>query len=246
MPYPDGFKIEVAKTCADLVAAAIEFYEKGSGPDKVAGYAVKTHFYDDPAGKKKRRMGFIASKGAKGEDVAIAIRGTGNASDAATDLNFSKATDAHLFSDMKCHKGFLNAYLKLQAPIKETLKNIRAQGGAQNILVAGHSLGGALATLCALDLRAESFPEYKKVILYTFGAPKVFAESTAAKKFKAIVGDSYRVVNPHDSVPTVPPNFAHFAEGEWRIESKIGVKGTVAAHVMKSYRETIEEFAKTR
>ena len=47
------------------------------------------------------------------------------------------------------------------------------------LLITGHSLGGAMANLCALDLAA-SDPDMK-VSLYTYGSPRVFRGNTKEK-----------------------------------------------------------------
>jgi predicted lipase len=58
-----------------------------------------------------------------------------------------------------------------------------ASRGPWQVYVTGHSLGGALATLCAYELcnRAPSKRAHYSVTMYTYGAPRVgnktFADS---------------------------------------------------------------------
>ncbi|KAJ1475070.1 class 3-domain-containing protein [Baffinella frigidus] len=86
------------------------------------------------------------------------------------------------------HLGFLRAYLSVRLRLVEVLKatmtaseseksvvdRLKNAAGAEDgweILVTGHSLGAALATLCAVDL-AVLMPE-TKVRMYNFGSPRV-------------------------------------------------------------------------
>ncbi len=67
------------------------------------------------------------------------------------------------------HKGFQEAYLRLRPQLWAWLEG---QGGATSIkrcVIVGHSLGGAMATLCAADLGNLGVP----VELITWGAPRV-------------------------------------------------------------------------
>jgi pimeloyl-ACP methyl ester carboxylesterase len=67
------------------------------------------------------------------------------------------------------------------------------------ITVAGHSLGGAIATLAAAQLRNLGY----SVALFTFGSPRV-----GGAKLSAFIsgqqGGNYRVTHWNDPVPRVP------------------------------------------
>ena len=73
------------------------------------------------------------------------------------------------------------------------------------ILVTGHSLGGALANLAAADIR-EKFPEFRKPMkLFTFGAPRVGNQQFARMMNTYYPeGNNFRVVNKRDIVPHIP------------------------------------------
>lgn len=71
-----------------------------------------------------------------------------------------------------------------------------------NILVTGHSLGGAIATLAALELR---IIYGNSVHLINFGSPRVGNKSFANKVNELFNGDnSFRVTHDNDPVPSVP------------------------------------------
>jgi len=96
------------------------------------------------------------------------------------------------------HKGFYLAYDAVRYAILDEMATLNPL----HIYVTGHSLGGALATLAALDLQLE-FPS-AKVSMYNFGSSRV-GERMFAVFYNRIVPDSHRVVLPGDPVPLMPP-----------------------------------------
>ena len=78
------------------------------------------------------------------------------------------------------------------------LKNALSNAG--NVTVAGHSLGSALATLCALDMAANTD---MSVGLYTLASPRV-GDLTFHNLFNHVVKNAYRVANRLDVVTHVP------------------------------------------
>ena len=79
----------------------------------------------------------------------------------------SAGHDAGIATAVRVHSGFQQAYSLLRPAV---LAWLSANGSkASRCVVVGHSLGGALATLCALDLLLRGFA----VDLVTFGCPRV-------------------------------------------------------------------------
>jgi len=82
------------------------------------------------------------------------------------------------------------------------------------VYVTGHSLGGALATLSALDIAYNFKPKFKSVSMYSLASPRVAdawnnaqdkgGAGTFVSNYQQHVPDSYRIVNTADSVPTLP------------------------------------------
>ena len=69
------------------------------------------------------------------------------------------------------------------------------------LLITGHSLGGALALLCAHRLALQTVPIHS---VHTFGQPRVGDHAFAAA-YDSLLGDrTYRVVNQNDVVPRLP------------------------------------------
>ncbi len=84
----------------------------------------------------------------------------------------------------------------------------------KHIVVSGHSLGGALATLAAVQFGRE-FPE-ATITCVSFGSPRV-GNGKFCEYFDQCVGGSYRFVNEDDPVPMgpTPIRFTHVKGGRW-------------------------------
>ena len=121
--------------------------------------------------------------------AALVLRGTNSPTDWLT--NFNAIPDAWKGSG-RVHKGFANAFDLVWDKVKASLdKNVPPDCP---LFMAGHSLGGAVATLAA-SLR-------KPRALYTFGSPRVGDTAFGA----TLAGvNAFRVVNNRDLVTTVPP-----------------------------------------
>ena len=127
---------------------------------------------------------------AKNKEVTvIAFRGTEpkEFSDIKADLNAFKGKSR---TEGMVHNGFKNEIDKLWADVSVSLQRI----GKRKLYICGHSLGAAMATICASRLE-EHFPQ-----LYTYGSPRV-----GGKEFvRNCLVDHYRHVNNNDIVTSVP------------------------------------------
>lgn len=136
--------------------------------------------------------------------------------DAITDLNIPQ-TPFTSNSSVKVHTGFNKAFDK----IKESIDNyIGLNHTDQTIVITGHSLGGAIATLIATWLQTTKPFLHNKIILYTYGSPRV-GDSAFVTLAKEVI--HHRVVNNLDPVPYIPfpwlkdESFEKWAERLWKI-----------------------------
>eukprot|EP00117_Sycon_ciliatum_P035513 scpid87368/ scgid26902/ Mono- and diacylglycerol lipase; Mono- and diacylglycerol lipase len=108
----------------------------------------------------------------------------------------------------RVHAGFKASYAPLRSQLlAEVARLVSHNPGAKRILVTGHSLGGALSTLAALDLSAQH-PGHQ-LAMYSFGAP-VVGNPAFAQCYERLVTNSHRVVHRSDVVTTfVPGGFKH-------------------------------------
>lgn len=94
------------------------------------------------------------------------------------------------------HRGFLGRWRELQ----EFLRGVM-QGVTGRVIVTGHSLGGALATLCAADLGADRrLLRIDKPDLITFGCPLV-GSASFNRHLLFVTGDVVRITNGNDPIP---------------------------------------------
>ncbi|CAM6123105.1 unnamed protein product [Calypogeia fissa] len=163
--------------------------------------------------------------------IVVAFRGTEQTKwkDVVTDLsllaagfNPERVTAGSNFKDEPLvHSGFLKAYDSVKARILSLLRasidsSINPIDGSRwQIFVTGHSLGGALATLFALELSSSRLAKSQNlgVTMYNYGSPRV-GNRVFAEKYNKIVKNSWRVVNHRDIVPTVPRlmGYCHVAQ----------------------------------
>lgn len=95
------------------------------------------------------------------------------------------------------HRGFNDAYHSLRSDISNFLK----AANPNRLWVTGHSLGGAMALSCAVDL--ETLQQMKPTVV-TFGQPR-YADRNGAKWIDSIFRGRYvRFVRGNDIVPRVP------------------------------------------
>jgi predicted lipase len=100
------------------------------------------------------------------------------------------------------HTGFLQSYKNVSAAVISEVLNLRSQFPNYNIVLTGHSLGGAQTTLLAMDL----YYNYSitNAYLITFGSPRVGDPAFAISLNNAYAGRSWRVTHAADIVPQVP------------------------------------------
>ncbi len=125
--------------------------------------------------------------------VLISFRGTASKENMKTDVRvrYTKLNtvipsfgDGHIFAEAtslssfnmsraKIHSGFADAYLTVSVRVMEVISRL-LQEKKRPVYLTGHSLGGALATLCSLDISL-SLPHLilsYDIHVYTFGSPK--------------------------------------------------------------------------
>ena len=156
------------------------------------------------------------------QGVIVAFRGTQQWEDVMTDL-WASTTIRHRSSPLRrVHEGFCAAY---EAVSDQILDEIKKRKPAR-VYVTGHSLGGALATLAALDIaQMETAPKVKppEVTMYNFGGPRV-GDWGFAEYYNGIVDHSHRVVAGRDAVPHLPtagwwPLGYRHVDHEYKLES---------------------------
>ena len=142
-------------------------------------------------------------------DVAIALRGTEGTLEWIHDADFLQVPCPFLAGAGQTEDGFTDMYQSLRtatdpgAPtVVKALATLPFSQPVGSVTICGHSLGGALATLLALDVAANT--TFTDPSVYTYASPRT-GDSLFASTFDQVVKNSYRVANRLDVVPALPP-----------------------------------------
>ena len=74
---------------------------------------------------------------------------------------------------MLVHRGFQLQYVAIRQQMRDYVTEKCDYHRPKTVLVTGHSLGGALATLCGLDLTLNPVKYQPKIKIITIGSPRV-------------------------------------------------------------------------
>lgn len=128
------------------------------------------------------------------------------------------------------HAGFHAAYKLLRGDV---LRAIAREKGT-HLFITGHSMGGALAQLMALDIAANKGDDFASLTVITSGAPRV-GNAGFKSAFERLVPDNLRIIVNHDPVPSVP-----WVEGLYRQAGKSLVIGRDDAVLVRHGDQDVE------
>ena len=152
-------------------------------------------------------FGLLAVNAAAATAV-VAIRGTSTLMEWLADIDAPLVPNRSVPSSGLVHMGFQCVYEQ----IRDSILNLLAAHAqhAKTIYITGHSLGGALAVLCGMDLTANS-PVKVVPQLHTFAGPRAGSPGLCVANFDKAVPVCTRVVNFFDVVPQlpIPPLYKH-------------------------------------
>ncbi|PSC73217.1 DEAD-box ATP-dependent RNA helicase 50 isoform A [Micractinium conductrix] len=181
------------------------------------------------------------------DTVVIAFRGTTSLANVRADIQVWRTRfppdvgSVLLCSAPLVHRGFLTAYTannfneRLLGRLEKILyrcaldhrEEAEERGGEEKpvqVYVTGHSLGGALAQLCAYDVKKRCpCAEYMvHVKCYAFGAPRVGNHSWA-KEYNTAIPDTWCLINKDDVVTTAGKLFFMYSRtGHKVLLNKLG------------------------
>jgi hypothetical protein len=174
--------------------------------------------------------------------IVLAFRGTYNTANWIEDLDFWSMPYPHPGCGELCtiHRGFYKAYDSIRAQLVQDVMAMHAQYPTYTLFVTGHSLGGAIAVLCAIDFTTWNFTHTTSpaggrrphagvrkttpihlmpVELYTFGEPRVGnAFFTNWSTSVLSLERQFRVTHARDPVPHLPPRswgYVHVPQEHW-------------------------------
>jgi triacylglycerol lipase len=185
-----------------LVSAACLAY----GPEETVKHVAtelwkmtSVEFFDDPA---TDTQGF----GMANDDfIVIAFRGTESKEDWKTNMKYAKVilSDLERYAKVDVHKGFNTACLSVLPQVEIFIAaNGKADNADKPLYVCGHSLGGALATLCYAHLTLRDSPVSVNGVV-TIGQPRVGSRRFVQTMLEEGPCLLQRIYNSNDVVPTV-------------------------------------------
>lgn len=102
----------------------------------------------------------------------------------------------------KIHSGFATAYSSIANEVMEYVQQLREKK-KRPVFLTGHSLGGALATICSLDLWVKLDISRREIFVSTFGSPRV-GNREFAEIYREVVPLHWRIVVDPDMVARLP------------------------------------------
>lgn len=148
------------------------------------------------------------------ELIVVSFRGSNTLRNWLLDVLFVAAA-CDLGDGCYAHAGFLAAWESVKSATYAGVEAALAEQPTYPIVVTGHSLGAAVATLAGATLRDDGYP----CDIYTFGSPRVsklnhhidyadpyqVGNNVLATYVSEQTGGEYRVTHLDDPVPRLPP-----------------------------------------
>jgi hypothetical protein len=177
-------------------------------------------------------FGFLA-RGA-GHRV-VALRGTDSFPDLLDDAEVELVPMEGTLSGVRCAAGVGQVADSLRAEVRAAL----ASGGGEPVVLVGHSLGGAVVDVLALELALEG----SAVAVVTFGASRP-GDGRFSRSFQRNVRQAWRVENPKDVVPHWPPVWLCYRHVGRTVKVRFhGAEGPFENHSMRRYCRAVEDLA---
>lgn len=204
-------------------------------------------------GQSRVSIGLILQATTTG-DVVIAIRGTEGVQEWIHDADFLLVPCPFLAGAGHTEDGFTAMYLSMTTTldpscpsVTRSLATLPFPRPVTSLTICGHSLGGALVTLLALDVAANS--AFKKPIVFTYASPRAGGPQFAAT-YNQVVPNTFRIAGRLDLVPKLPfpPLYEHVLglnelnSMQLGIPPKILIKPELAClHILTSYLHLLSQ-----
>ena len=135
----------------------------------------------------------------KDKQLIITGQGSTSVTDLMIDLQFWRKSVPYLDNNL-VHSGFQKSYDSIRTKIHNIIKDKIYTEHINEIICCGHSLFGAISTICALDMKLSyNLP----TSCVTFGSPRVGSKKFA-KLFNKKIDKSYRCVRLKDPISFIP------------------------------------------
>ncbi|KAL9655244.1 hypothetical protein ABK040_009019 [Willaertia magna] len=198
--------------------------------------------------------------------AVIAFRGTikNSVKDWINSLSFAQKTatlgPSQTFNAGKVHVGFYNEYFNDRPELLSKLQDLMKSNKLDKIIFTGHSQGGAIAQIAALDFVLNNPTYSSKISLISFGQPRVGSSEhvgyvnqkvphiryvnmfvQAKPNLLGLITSSGNINDKeHDDVVTqVPPTWLNYMHSGRLIELECPFQDEMKCHSMDTYLITI-------
>ncbi|RAH68104.1 lipase family protein [Aspergillus aculeatinus CBS 121060] len=137
----------------------------------------------------------------------ISFRGSYSVRNWLADVMFV-FTDPQLCNGCLAELGFWTSWRLIRSEVIRQLEQLQNAYSDYDLVLVGYSLGAAVATLAAADLRTHGY----KAALYAYASPRVGNEALA--QFITNQGGNYRFTHTNDPIPKLPlliMNYVHIS-----------------------------------
>jgi predicted lipase len=181
--------------------------------------------------------------------ITVAYHGTESYADLITDVQSWKQENKILGLEGAIHGGFNELYMQNRESLIALIEAVCEAHGKEvkdiKFLVTGHSLGGALSTIAAFDIK-NNIAKDARIDLITFCSPRVFDAKGAAHFEKLMENRAIRIWRDNDIVPMVSPGtgflgpftgFKHVGQAE-KLEARFeGYLPSIGNHELSHIRD---------
>ena len=196
----DDFKSQSAKSSASHQRMMQSMLRQPSQhQDAASGVAVRA-LAANPA---NRHFGWVCLDP---QTVIVGIRGTQLVHEWFDNFDFIPAPYGPVPGRGTVHQGFQLVYYSIRASLVGLVRKFAA--GRKNLLLVGHSLGGALSALAAVDLMNDAAVDLSPTV-YTWAEPRV-GHDDFVSFYNSHINVCYRIINVWDVVPHLPPDIAEY------------------------------------
>ncbi|TNV76820.1 hypothetical protein FGO68_gene11600 [Halteria grandinella] len=161
-------------------------------------------------------FGFVGYNANLGE-ILVSFRGSVNIANWVTNINFLKEAYPGV-QGAEVHSGFYEAYKGVRDQVIGSVRALQYRHPSAKFTVTGHSLGGALATFAAMDIK-EQISGDRHMDLYTFGSPRTGNQQWSDYVNTQLANGGYqRITHYNDIVPHLPMTqmgFNHAGDEQW-------------------------------
>ncbi|KAI8320372.1 alpha/beta-hydrolase [Martensiomyces pterosporus] len=149
--------------------------------------------------------------------IVVSFRGTRDTDDWVQDSEFALDSWPAQIPDSMVHHGFLTSYQAVSSKVVQRVKKLAKEYPDYKIVFTGHSLGGAVTVLCAVDVLFQEPDLKRRIHIYTYGMPRI-GNDAWADGVDSLGLSIYRIVYENDIVPHIPfqwLGYKHFAQEVW-------------------------------